>query len=57
MLLRIRTGMEEDEGVGEIDEATLKWWGRRLSSGKQTSTGKQQKVCGKEHLIITHDDI
>ncbi len=33
MLLRIRTGMEEDE-VGEIDEATLKWWGRRLSSGK-----------------------
>lgn len=39
VLLRIRTGMEED-GVEEIEEATLKWCGRRLSSGKQMRTAK-----------------
>lgn len=32
MLLRINTGMDEVDGVEEIEEATLKWWDRRLSS-------------------------
>lgn len=44
--------MEEDDGVEEIEEATLKWCGRRLSSGKQTRAGKQQKFEGKEHASL-----
>ena len=48
-LLRMRTGMEEEDGVGDRDEeATLKWWPRRESSAGATGERERDARHGEE---------